>query len=362
MNSVRSLKFDSNSTLLIKGIAIILMICNHLYPIFEWIYPENMYLSFPLGDKNLAAYIGGFSKICVSIFALLTGIGMYYCYKKKGIKIGYVYNLRKLLKFFLTYWIVLGLVYIPVMISVSIYKFDLLECILNMFGYKTTYCRIAWYVRFYMELVLTFPIFLYVKILLERSHNRIISSLNPILIIIIPILINILIDLSNLDGNIVFYVKEYFGYISIVLAGYFIAEYALFERVYNKIITLNIKIIYCSCLIGFIICFLGRGFLTRIEWVNTDLIFAPGFIFLFWTLNNVIRNDVLSDILITLGKYSLEIWFLHAIFFVGNVKVQRVAYWPKIDILILIWVVFLCLMVAFVIRKIEAQIIKKINW
>ena len=31
--------FDKNDSMRIKGIAIILMICNHLFPIPEWIYP-----------------------------------------------------------------------------------------------------------------------------------------------------------------------------------------------------------------------------------------------------------------------------------------------------------------------------------
>ena len=77
--------FDKKSTLLIKGIAIILMVCNHLFPIPEWIYPENQFISIPLGSKTLAAYVGGFSKICVAIFALLTGIAMYYTYSQKSI-------------------------------------------------------------------------------------------------------------------------------------------------------------------------------------------------------------------------------------------------------------------------------------
>ena len=77
--------FDKQSTLHIKGLAIILMVCNHLFPIPEWIYPDNQYISIPLADKSLAAYIGGFSKICVAIFALLTGIAMYHTYSKKSI-------------------------------------------------------------------------------------------------------------------------------------------------------------------------------------------------------------------------------------------------------------------------------------
>lgn len=76
-------KFDSKVVCALKGIAIILMVCNHLYPIPEWIFPSNQYISLQIGAKTLASYWGGFSKICVAIFAFLSGIGMYYTYKKK---------------------------------------------------------------------------------------------------------------------------------------------------------------------------------------------------------------------------------------------------------------------------------------
>lgn len=79
------ISFNKNDTIRVKGIAIILMVCNHLYPIPEWIYPENQFYSIAVGSKTLAAYFGGFAKICVSIFALLTGMAMYYTYSKNTI-------------------------------------------------------------------------------------------------------------------------------------------------------------------------------------------------------------------------------------------------------------------------------------
>lgn len=81
----KTIIFDKNDTMRIKGIAIILMICNHLFPISEWIYPENHFYSIAVGDKTLAAYFGSFSKICVAIFALLTGMAMCYTYSKNTI-------------------------------------------------------------------------------------------------------------------------------------------------------------------------------------------------------------------------------------------------------------------------------------
>lgn len=98
-------KFDTKCTKLSKGIAIILMVCNHIYPILDWIYDENKYVSIMLGSKSLAAYIGGFGKICVAIFAFLTGYGLFYTYTSRKTKDAYLHTLKKLLIFcyFLVY-------------------------------------------------------------------------------------------------------------------------------------------------------------------------------------------------------------------------------------------------------------------
>lgn len=108
------LKFDNSITMEIKGAAIILMVCNHLFPIPEWIYPENNYFSLSFGSKTIASYIGGFGKICVAIFAFLTGIAMFYTYSKAELKKSWVHTLRKLPRFLGTYWMILFVVYIPI--------------------------------------------------------------------------------------------------------------------------------------------------------------------------------------------------------------------------------------------------------
>lgn len=155
----KKVKFTKDDTLLVKGIAIILMVCNHLFPIPEWIFPENQFISIPIGGKTLAAYFGGFSKICVAIFALLTGMAMFYTYSNKSLFVAYKHTLKKLPNFFVTYWIVLLTIYIPI---IGIFGGDALittkDILWNFSGYKTDYCKIAWYVRFYLELVVSFPI------------------------------------------------------------------------------------------------------------------------------------------------------------------------------------------------------------
>lgn len=59
-----------------------------------------------------------------------------------------------------------------------------------------------------------------------------------------------------------------------------------------------------------------------------------------------------------LGKYSLEIWFLHAIFFIGSESVPKIAYWPKYSLLILVWTLCILLPIAVMFQKAKAVLTK----
>lgn len=105
-----------------------------------------------------------------------------------------------------------------------------------------------------------------------------------------------------------------------------------------------------------------RGVLTGIDWFNIDVLLAPIFIGYTWyvlsSFENIIFIRGIKKCLAFLGKYSLEIWFLHAIFFIGNVKVQKIAYWPKVDILILIWTILLLIPFAMLIQWGQKKILR----
>jgi hypothetical protein len=355
--------FDTQSTLIVKGIAIILMVCNHLFPIPELIYPENQFLSISVGSKTLAAYVGGFSKICVAIFALLTGIGMFYTYSKKSLRRAYRHTLGKLPHFFLTYWIIIVLIYIPIMSSVGIFTFNLKELILNLFGYQTTYCLAAWYVRFYFEVVLTFPIWViaYNKLCIILPHK--VNKMIPcIFLTIIQWIIAIIIH--NVSFPTKEFVSEYFSYIPIIMLGYYIAENNLFGKGADKIKKLDKSKLRCVLTGLFILgcCFIGRGAVKNILCFSLDFFYAPIVIFVSWQLIKIISNQWITKGLIFLGRYSLEIWFLHAIFFIGNPIVQKVGYWPKVSILILIWVFILLIPFAMIIQKVVMLLLSLVRF
>lgn len=360
---MKTMKFDAQSTLLIKGIAIILMICNHLFPIPEWIYPENQFISLPLRSKTLAAYFGGFSKICVALFAFLTGIAMYHTYSQKSIGRGYKHTLKKLIPFFMTYWLIIICIYIPVMVFAGLFTFDIGEFILNLMGYINSYCKISWYVHFYLELVLTFPIIVRIINTIYRKSNNI--ELSIIVILAINWLLRFTISHVSLSG--IKYVVEYMNYLPIVVVGYYIAWTSVFERVASwlskgikkRSVLVGIYIIQFCCL------FLIRGLLTGNDWFNVDVILVPIFIVSTWYLIKSMEELNIIKIIVRclrfLGQYSLELWFLHAIFFIGHPLVQKIAYWPRLDIFILIWTILLLMPFAMIVQRFQRNITRKIS-
>ena len=317
---------------------------------------RNVYPSIAIGSKTIAEYVGGFSKICVAIFAFLSGYAMYYTYVRRGMG-GYRHSLKKLSVFLLTYWIILFLLFIPVMCLTGVYRFSLKELFFNLFGIETTYCKIAWYVRFYIELVITFPIWLtlYTKIKKYFKVNK--SAF--IVLIFIEWSVSAVSRFMSFRGD--YFVNEYISYLSIVCFGFFFAENDIITQTRLYFSKKKSWLTACCCSVCVAIVFLARGIVKSIGAINMDFLYAPIFILSILLILDVLHNNFINNILTTLGKYSLEIWFLHAIFFIGNPVVQRIGYWPRADVLILVWVLILLLPFASVFRKIKEEVVKAIS-
>lgn len=225
-------------------------------------------------------------------------------------------------------------------------------------GYETTIIKIAWYVRFYMELIVCFPLVILLdKFLGLKIKNRNVIGISMILLCWAASI------LSNLfDYPLKIFVTEYFGYLVIPVFGYYIAKEKLFEKAaYNiseKKINVWTELFAEIMILAFL--FVTRGVVKEFLYLKLDAIYASIFIFTLFYLyksSMVAVKQLVNKYLMVLGYYSLELWFIHAIFFIGNPTVQKIAYWPKYSILILIWTIVLLLPLAAIIQKIKQQVI-----
>lgn len=324
------MKGNKEITVFIKGITIILMFCNHLFPISEWIFDSNKVISISIGSKTVASYVGGFGKICVAVFAVLTGIGLYYVFQRRQYQANFIarirYSIRKICDILITYWGILFLFYLPLATVFGVNDYTANELLCNILLMKTSIIQVAWYVRFYVELMLTLPI-LY---LLLSNTNKYGDSIK----FGVVVLLHFVAYLADAK-----YLEEYFNYLMVVMIGFFFEKYKINQKIisfFRKNIFFNMVV-----LLALVLC---RGIFKSVHILNTDVIFAPIFIGVVYNLYFRLESN-LRHIIMALGKYSLELWLLHAIFFIGSECLQTIGYWPKIDILILIWT--LCILFPF---------------
>lgn len=97
INQVQNSFIKKDITNLLKGIAIILMITHHFFTFPNWYIEVISYPSL----ISFSTYFCVPTKICVSIFAFLTGWS-YAFNKNQNIK----YSINKIVKFLINYWII----------------------------------------------------------------------------------------------------------------------------------------------------------------------------------------------------------------------------------------------------------------
>lgn len=326
---------EKNITVFIKGNAIILMFCNHLYMVTDKVN------SIAIGSKTIASYVGGFGKICVAVFAFLTGIGIYYIFQRKSYCENNVmrikYSARKIFDILLVYWGILFLFYIPVAYLFGANNYTANDLLENILLVKTSIIQSAWYVRFYVELMITLPLIYH---LLKET-----TKIKDGIILGVIVLFHLGAYLINAT-----YIEEYFNYLMVVIIGFYFEKYSINVKVSN-VFKKNILI----SIIALLLTVSCRGVFKSIYLINTDIIFAP-------ILVGIIRDlyykliPCFRNIIIVLGKYSLELWFLHVIFFIGSERLQEIGYWPRIDFLILIWTLCIFLPIAMVYNGLFSRI------
>lgn len=163
---------DKQESKMIAGVAIILMILLHVAGGNAF---DTKSLLF---DNDTITRVARFGKICVSLYAFVSGYGLWIRYKlgyahedsraiKRIFKI-YIEILKRLFRFYIVYWpfVILG----ALLTTIFEQRFNAAELIKNAVGLSWSYNAAWWYARYYVVMLLfIYPVsILTYELLLKR--------------------------------------------------------------------------------------------------------------------------------------------------------------------------------------------------
>ena len=321
---------NRDETNLIKGVAIVLMVIHHVFT-FPNLWIESVAKIYE--RVNYSTFCNSFI-ICVPIFAFLTGY-FYFFTKRKN----YKYSIKKITDLWIAYLFVF-LCFVVVGCILGVYEFSFIRFITDGLALTGHTMIHGWYVIFYSGTMVLLPIFHKIS---EKSGFFAFS-----LFVLLPLLSRCIFELSPFSKSLPFlgdYIN-FFIYLPVVASGYLFSKYGIFENSYKHFKRLNIFFRITVSLFLMVITFLLRS-----KFDSYDFISTPLFVFGFVSIVKEIKYTLIWFPLSLLGKNSLLIWFLHCAY-ANQLKyyTQPVLYFPKNPILVTIWGLLMCLVVAIIIK------------
>ena len=349
--------FDKNTTSAIKGIALILMFIHHFFAYPEW-YIES--ISYP----DLAGYVRFFrysAKICVPVFAFLTGY--FYAYaRNKSLR----YSLHKITDLLISYWTV----FIPILLFALMTGYREMSAFgfaLGILGRNISLMTFCWYVSFYCLSMLMLPF------LAKDKEPAPLKDL--LLLVFMPVAASTILEGLIESSTLRTMVEEIRLWFPCIASGYLCAKYRVFDAA-NKHLkerpaclrAMLYALCMVSAMIGRYICdHLPLGSVSIFDRVltvtiNPDLVYAPLFVYGLSMTLQYTRRTFLFPVFQRIGDQSLLMWFIHCIFFnVSNGITQPILYGPGHPVLVVIFGLAICYALALILSPIADYLIQTKN-
>lgn len=335
-------------TTYLKGIAILFMVMHHSLTFPDWYVDgiSNSYL-YPYTDfLNRFAYF-----TFVPMFLFLTG-WTYYSHEDKS----FGYSVKKIVTFLVDFWMVLfGMAALAY--GVCDYKLTIAGMVQEMFGISGEIVLFSWYVFMYIEVMLFLPYFSkYIacydlkKTILLVLAMLAVTKLIAVLIAYLFTRESFLYTAVNLDFN---------RQIPIVISGYLCAKYSVIEKftayLKNRGGTWRSYLLIIGCVVFY-------NFIRRIAGINTGLFLCPIFIAALAALN-INYAAVRNKIMLVLGRYSMNTWFIHALFFSESTRYvfQKYGFWLHDPILSYLWILAVSTCLSIPVTKLQNVVNTKIS-
>ncbi len=343
-----------NQSNFLYGIAILFMLYHHLYCIPERIQYEYFSLLdnifFFIKNISIERKVAWFSKICVAIFAFLTGYGTAKTLKSNvdhnpflNLLLSYKNIIIRILKLMLKLSLVLA-VFLPLYYLFKNKTFSL-DLILNhILGKSSSINGEWWYVKFYFGICFILPL---INTLFTKGYKHLYSHI-IFKIITIFIIEYIVRHYRLLNG--------YDVYLIIVIEGFIIARLNIFEFI-NKYIDIKYqKLISIFLLIGTII--LRIIYASEAGYSLIDKFIIVPFIYSLCILFN--NDSKVFKLIAHIGTHSTFMWLTHT-FYMYYIfpRLSTILY---VSTLIYIQSIIMALVTSYLLSFIFKYILKLIDY
>lgn len=325
-------------SLLLFGIAILLMLAHHLFA-----FPERLHIGYisigKINGNNIETVFGIFGKLCVGIYSFISGYGLYLVFRilKKNIystmwdyfKSGYKLILKKITSFFKIYWLVFG-AFIPVGFVFFNYSFNIREFLSNLIGIKASYNGEWWYVNQYLKMLLWFP-------LIDKYFDM------------FPVEKNWRKKTALTLVGIVFLYKYREDYLLVFIMGYIFAKNNFFVKVSKFLNKQKIsELLGINWILLFLLFFIRSVYGGMEFYIAADAFLVPCFIYV---VLGFAKINLIKNVLCELGHKSVFMWLTHSFF--CYYYFQELVMIPQYSLLIYLWLVLLSYVTATLLSKVH---------
>ena len=328
------MEFSKRDTTVIKGVAICLMLWHHLFTFPERLL-EVSFVSLPfINGETLAAALGQFSKICVAIFALLSGYGSYLSAKKKDADL---LTRQHLLRMYKSFWKVFFIA-VPVSWLLGSARPDpfLEDFIYGALGLRFSYCNEWWFITPLAVLLICSP---FIRRFIDRARGSFISDalwimlLNGFIYYLLP-QITAKPVFSKLDAS--FFWLELYTVLTLLPAyamGCSLARHGFFSKL--KAACAGKKLWAAAA----VAVTAGLILIHPFNWLLYDYINAAVFICCLIVLFETRPGRLVSRVFVILGRESTFLWLIHGLLCYH--WCQKLVFAPKYAPLIFLWLLAL---------------------
>lgn len=318
---------------IVYGIAACLMVFHHLFGFPERV-PDTYIPMLDFGALHMETMLAYFGKICISLYAFISGYGLSQKAQQKSNAFHMIINQLK--KFYIHYWTVF-VIFVPYGMIKQIYSVNCFELFGNWIGWLCSYNAEWWYVKEYITMLFLFP---FIDVVYEYLKKTIKAKLR----IPIGIIVTCMVSITN--GS--------FKYIMIFVLGIIFSQESIFEYIDHKIQKKYLWACICVMLV-----LVGRTMIGGSG--HLDIILCPILIYGICILTEAeLVRKYINPMIKILGKYSMYIWLTHTFF--AYYYFQELVFMAKYSLGIFVWTIVLCLCVAVVIEFIQSKVfVKRIN-